>query len=79
MYQFLTLLRQVHDYFTLKEDCTGTWSLNLFSYQMRINLVQNFSLVTTKKLHLRSIIHELLFHGGSGGGCVLSSYYRKAA
>ena len=79
MYQFLALLRQVRDHFTLKEDCNATGPLNFFGYHMRINLDQGFPLVTTKKLHLRSITHELLCHGGSDGDGMLNFYYREAA
>lgn len=58
MHQFLALLRQVRDDFILKEDCTATGPLNFFGYQMRTNLDQGIPLVTTKKLHLRSINYE---------------------
>ena len=79
MHQFLALLRQVRSHFTLEEDCTATGPLNFFGYQMRINLEQGFPLVTTKKLHLRSIIHELLCHGGSNGDVMLNFYYGESA
>jgi len=61
MHQFLALMRQVRDHGTLKEDRTGTGTRSLFGYQMRFDLARGFPLVTTKKLHLRSIIHELLW------------------
>ncbi|MCP4288789.1 MAG: thymidylate synthase [Gammaproteobacteria bacterium] len=61
MHQFLALMRQVRDHGTLKEDRTGTGTRSLFGYQMRFDLARGFPLVTTKKLHLRSIIYELLW------------------
>jgi thymidylate synthase len=61
MKQYLEMMRHIRDNGDVKEDRTGTGTRAVFGYQMRFDLRDGFPLVTTKKLHLRSIIHELLW------------------
>ncbi|MFP8873083.1 MAG: thymidylate synthase, partial [Myxococcota bacterium] len=61
MKPYLDLMRHVLEHGTARSDRTGTGTLSSFGHQLRFDLSEGFPLLTTKKLHLRSIIHELLW------------------
>jgi thymidylate synthase len=61
MQQYLSMMRHVRDHGAHKEDRTGTGTRSVFGYQMRFDLSRGFPLLTTKKLHIRSIVYELLW------------------
>jgi len=61
MQQYLDLLTTIMEKWVLKSDRTGVWTKSIFGYQMRFDLSEGFPLLTTKKMFLRGIIHELIW------------------
>ena len=61
MRQYLDFMRHVYEHGSEKTDRTGTGTRSVFGYQMRFNLQDGFPLLTTKKLHIKSIVHELIW------------------
>src|SRR5690606_21006 len=78
MKQYLDLMRHVYENGVYKHDRTGTGTRSVFGHQMRFDLKAGFPLVTTKKVHLRSIIHELIWflRGGTTSGYARESGVR---